>query len=292
MKQQAFVLAVLLFVLLIASSGRCQLGMKPLKDLQSWKSITTDFGEKLPDYRAQSEVFTALHNVLAALKSSSFPTAVAKNISQQCIDDSQTYVHHLFVNTSLWALQSKSDFVVSFFCTQKVILLVSMISYELVKESTGQLPPGLFGSSNIHAEGLFDECIAIRAPEFNGQYCTVFFKPTDVDESDILPPPKHPVDDPSDRSNFITIFQILGLMSPDRVEPKVALADPGTYILPSISFCLPSSCSADDLGQAVAQLVGSYVIGNKSFVTVADEQYCFKESDDPLNFDGSVIAAM
>ena len=47
-----------------------------------------------------------IHQLLKALKSSSFPTAVAKNISQQCIDDSVHYVHSYY-NLSLWALESK-----------------------------------------------------------------------------------------------------------------------------------------------------------------------------------------
>jgi hypothetical protein len=47
-----------------------------------------------------------IHQLLKALKSSSFPTAVAQNISQECIDDSVLYVHSYY-NLSLWALQSK-----------------------------------------------------------------------------------------------------------------------------------------------------------------------------------------
>ena len=46
-----------------------------------------------------------IHNLIVAIKSSSFPTAVAQNISQQCTNDSLLYVHSLY--TSLWALQSK-----------------------------------------------------------------------------------------------------------------------------------------------------------------------------------------
>jgi hypothetical protein len=154
-----------------------------------------------------------------------------------------------------------------------------------VQESSGDLPPGLFGSNNIHADGLFDECLAVKAPGFNGQYCSVFFKPTVIDQSEILPPESHKSYHEG-RSNFITIFQLLGFSGSDRIEPKLSVADPYTYILPSVSFCLPSSCSADDLGQAVAELIGSYVIANYSLVTVTDEQYCFKENDELPNFDG------
>ena len=161
-----------------------------------------------------------------------------------------------------------------------------------MKESTGQLPPGLFGAGNLHADGLFDECLAVRAPNFDGQYCSVFFMPTPVSESEII----EPTSGAEERSNFITIFQLFGLLGQiagsGRVEPKVANADPSSSIYPSISFCLPSSCSAADLGQAVAELVGSYIIANHSIVTITDEQYCFKENVDPPKFDGPDITVM
>ena len=54
-----------------------------------------------------------LHDLVVAIKSSSFPTAVAQNISQQCTDDSLLYVHSLY--TSLWALQSTSNFFLHYF---------------------------------------------------------------------------------------------------------------------------------------------------------------------------------
>lgn len=165
-------------------------------------------------------------------------------------------------------------------------------------ESTGQLPPGLFGDGNYHADGLFDECQAVRAPVFNGKYCSVYFKPELVDPSEIIPPP--PAATPSyeeqGRGNFITIFQILGILGQvsgaGRVEPKLAGINSATYVLPSLSFCVPSSCSSADLGQAVAQLAGSYIIANYSIVTVTDERYCFVDDADPPSFDGPDIAVM
>lgn len=207
-----------------------------------------------------------LHDVFVALKSSSFPTAVATNISQKCLEDSQFYVHSLYTNRSLWALQ--------------------------MQESSGQLPPGLFGSFNVQADGLFDECQAVQAPRFNGQYCKVFFKTAPVDQSELLPPESQ-TEEQNERSNYITLFQILGtFFGSDRVEPKLSGANSYTYLLPSISFCLPSSCSANDLGHAVAELVGIYVIANQSIVTVTDEQYCFKENNDPPPFDGATITVI
>lgn len=187
----------------------------------------------------------------------------------------------------------------TFICKIKEIsdtkVIIHLIDCSSVFESTGQLPPGLFGAGNVHADGLFDECQAVRAPVFNGKYCSVYFKPELVDQSEIIPPPP-PSYEEQGRGNFITIFQILGILGQlsgaGRVEPKLAGINSGTYILPSISFCLPSSCSSGDLGQAVAQLVGSYVIGNYSIATVTDEQYCFTDHVDPPSFDGPDITVM
>ncbi len=78
------------------------------------------------------------------------------------------------------------------------------------------------------------------------------------DQSEILPPGSFSDNHEEQRGNLITIFQLLGLLGPDRVDPKVSVADANTYLLPSTTFCLPSSCSAADLGQAVAELIGTY----------------------------------
>lgn len=163
-----------------------------------------------------------------------------------------------------------------------------------MRESSGDLPPGLFGSANIHADGLFDECLAVRAPNFQGQYCSVYFKPSAVDPSDLLPQASDPIRSNADtKSNFVTIFQIVGWLSgSNRVEPKWETANAVTYILPSVSLCLPSSCSARDVGQAVAQLIGAYVISNISIVTVTDEQYCFKDNSPSDRLDGVDITVM
>ncbi len=162
-------------------------------------------------------------------------------------------------------------------------------------ESSAQFPAGIIGSGNFHAEGLFDECLAIRAPgRFRGQYCSVYLKPTPVEHSDIIS------DDSTDENRLSPILDYLlrrlfgPSLSTDRVEPKTSGADALNYMLPSFSLCLPSSCSASDLGQSVAQLIGSYVIANQSIVIITDESYCFTQDDqDPHpSFDGADIAVM
>ena len=160
-----------------------------------------------------------------------------------------------------------------------------------MQESSGHFPPGLFGSYNIHADGLFDECQDVKVPNFRGQYCTVAFRMVPVEPSEVLSVPEKELEQRA--NNPLEILHLLGLLSgSERIEPKVIPADPGTFTMPSLSFCLPSSCSAQDLGQAIAEIVGSYVIFNQSLVTVADEGYCFKRSEGPPSFDAVDITVM
>jgi hypothetical protein len=157
------------------------------------------------------------------------------------------------------------------------------------------MPPGLIGVHNYHADGLFDECLAVRAPGFDGQYCSIFFKLSVVNESEILPPesPSLHQERSSIINNFVSLFQILGIvLGSDRVKPKVSAAESNSALYPGTTFCLPSSCSAADLGQAVAELIGSYVIANHSIVTVADELFCFKEKIVQPPFDSVTIIVM
>lgn len=170
-----------------------------------------------------------------------------------------------------------------------------------MKESSGKLPLEMYRElSRFHAEGMFDECRLVKTPaNFTGQYCTAFFGPRKLNESEIAyrPTSSPALNAPEERStNLVTLLQLIALvMGDDRVEPiepKYAEAGPGTSIFPSISFCIPSSCSADDLGKALAQLVGTQIIGNRSIVTFTSENYCSKLSDDPPYFDGADIAVM
>lgn len=66
-----------------------------LEDQQSYE----DDGDKL------NLIQQLLHDLVVRLASSSYPTAVASNISQQCQIDSLHYVHNLYRRS--WAMQSK-----------------------------------------------------------------------------------------------------------------------------------------------------------------------------------------
>ena len=121
-----------------------------------------------------------------------------------------------------------------------------------VYESSGRLAEELIytGSGHVHHEsGLFDRClVAIQASddlEFQGQFCSVFFelKPTSSIEHYTAEPYKN-------MSNFR---------------------------MPSVGFCLPSTCSAKDLRSAVAQLLDNRNSrgANYSIVTLGSEDYCY-----------------
>lgn len=104
---KSFLVIVLVTIsLLLGKSQQSQNFMIHPYD-RSWQPFENAVVEQLVQTGAIHDAITELHNVLVALKSSAFPTAVAKNISQQCLEDSQKYVHSLYVNTSLWAIQSK-----------------------------------------------------------------------------------------------------------------------------------------------------------------------------------------
>ena len=83
---------------LIYSSGSGQ------QTLAKWKNIINEQSEENGKF---IHLLSLIKKIFVALESSSFPTAVAKNISQQCLEDSQFYVRNLYSNRTLWALQSK-----------------------------------------------------------------------------------------------------------------------------------------------------------------------------------------
>lgn len=160
-------------------------------------------------------------------------------------------------------------------------------------ESSADLPAGIIGNENYHAEGLFDECLDIRsvADRFSGQYCTIFFKTAPVDSSEIIDG-----DQDAFKSASMTniLRQALGFEDTIRVKPKPIDRDPWAlwFNYPSLGLCLPSSCSASDLGESFANLIGQYIIANQSIVVIADEEFCFSKDHDPPAFDGADIAAM
>ena len=170
-------------------------------------------------------------------------------------------------------------------------------------ESTASgLPIGKFKNFNSHVYGLFDECLAVRATKlgFRGQYCSVYLRPTltRVGSSHVAmnrtsqPAPKKAI-------NWVTLYQfldMLGYIIGRETEPTVV--KPGFYdpYMPGMGFCIPSSCSAQDFGQAVAQIVGKRAFSAFKYelkiATATSEHHCFTEKEDPPQFDGPEITVL
>ena len=85
-------------------------GVAQQGEFQSWMKLKIDEME-LEDEELQDDdrklnlIQQLLHNLVEKLISSSYPTAVANNISQQCQNDSIEYVHNLYQRS--WAMRSK-----------------------------------------------------------------------------------------------------------------------------------------------------------------------------------------
>ena len=162
-------------------------------------------------------------------------------------------------------------------------------------ESTANGPPvGTFKNLvSLYANGLFDECLAVRGPNstFRGQYCNVFFRPTPIQNGAFFNNK-----DASERDmNWITVPELLdwlGFQCDEKMEPQMAEANSRDVQSPGMGFCIPASCSAIDLRQSVAQLVGKYAVSNISIVTATGEHYCFTDEPNRPRFDGSDIVVM
>lgn len=165
-------------------------------------------------------------------------------------------------------------------------------------ESSGQLPAGIVGDDSFHAEGLFDECLAVRSEpdRFRGKYCTVFFKLESVEQSETIFQDSAIEDHGRSETILFVLRRLFGMSvdSTTKIKPKISQSDTYSSIknYPSFSFCLPSSCSASDLGHSIAQMVGSYVIGNQSVVTVADDNLCLSDDQALPPIDGPVIVVL
>ena len=134
-------------------------------------------------------------------------------------------------------------------------------------ESSGSLTDKIIetGSGNVHHHmGLFDQCLTAVDPRresdftitFKGKYCTIFFD--DHQEQSF--------DNDSGASAFNN-ESITNLSN--EAEPVEHVSN---FVKPSVSFCIPSSCSARDLRSAVAQRVRDW-----SLVAITSEDYCYTQ---------------
>ena len=166
-----------------------------------------------------------------------------------------------------------------------------------VLESNGPLPQGLHLPiiKNKRAFGLFDECLDIRAENtrtvtsFRGRYCTVYFRPTKA----VLASNDNSFKSTSNATDdWINIMDQWNVLKTATAVPQVGDSNYYDYVVsPSKAFCLPSSCKAEDLRQAVAEVVGYFAIAepsNETFVSVitaTDTNQCYSNSDAPPEYD-------
>lgn len=166
-------------------------------------------------------------------------------------------------------------------------------------DSTGKMPEGLYTLSNVDAPGLFDECLAVKAPDFTGKYCTIYFRREPVDPSELEGSSSGFSFKPPTRNNWLYFYQILNLLlSGSKLkEPKERDTDIGSGSDPSAGYCIPSSCSAEDFRKSVAQLVGYSALGDNqtgysSLVSMTDESECYTIDEAPPTLDAQDITVL
>ena len=137
--------------------------------------------------------------------------------------------------------------------------------------------------------GLFDQCISSGSPigEIKGKYCSVYISPQplhpDLNEEDFTFDEKSPSG---------ALLKVPRTAEAARKPNPFALTNPADLI---IGLCLPSSCSAQDVRNAVAQRIGrtTFQFSNKqqgvdgsevgnnttlySFITITHDRLCHTE---------------
>ena len=151
-------------------------------------------------------------------------------------------------------------------------------------ESSGSLTDKIVetGSGNVHHDmGLFDQCLAAVDPRresdmsvaFQAKYCTVFFD--DYQEMDM------PVSNLEDDSVAALNESVVRLFNEGEPVENVS-----NFVKSSVSFCIPSTCSARELRSAVARRVRDF-----SLVAITNEDYCYTQEKirDDGKFDTGAI---
>lgn len=105
-KTVPFILPVVFYVVFLSSQtcAHQRLLLPTTKEYYSFFEFEKLLEEDT-EKRKNSQALMA--DLIEALMSSSYPTAVATDIGEQCKADSIEYVENVFRNRSIWALQSK-----------------------------------------------------------------------------------------------------------------------------------------------------------------------------------------
>ena len=145
-------------------------------------------------------------------------------------------------------------------------------------KSSGQLTMKLAETgtgSAYHDSGLFDECLSVVIQPhllFTAKYCTVFFdlqqprsslRPSPIDER---PSSNNRSTDADDDSAKLPIIRNKKRHS--SIEPVDNMSN---FVKSSVAFCIPSTCTADDLLSAVAH----HLKRLSSFTPISSEDYCY-----------------
>ncbi len=133
---------------------------------------------------------------------------------------------------------------------------IYLISNIIVYKATGSI--SIEGIKNFEvfttSPGLFDQCLSVDSTlSFQGQFCSVFFK-------------QEPSPDSSNKE----------------ATNNEQDGDGGTFRLPRVGFCIPSSCSPRDFRSSIAQLVARHQHHNNNIsltiITISDENYCYTKN--------------
>lgn len=150
--------------------------------------------------------------------------------------------------------------------------------------------------------------------DFRGQYCSVFIdidalfpNETDFNGDTGQTSPLIPLPSAQQRDYWLNLAQLIQLFTggPKVLEPRQRATDITSPSLPSVDFCIPSSCSVEDFRSAVASIIGKETFANAtdeatgqlyflSLVALASQDYCFTEESITATpvFDGPDIAVM
>ena len=143
--------------------------------------------------------------------------------------------------------------------------------------------------------------------DFSGQYCSVFFAPGNIfpNETDYVESLNNGQQQRASWIDWAQIIQDL-VNGPNVSQPLEMETDFYAIFNPRIDyFCIPSSCSYQDLRTAVASFVGKQVISSFKDVydnqlyfvavsTLSSDGYCFTKEKVKTapTFDGPDIAVM
>ena len=203
-------------------------------------------------------------------------------------------------SSNRWALRSKINYN-HYNYNFELCFYISVLVYE----STSQVPLGLHqpNFSNKQAFGLFDQCLAVRAENektltnFRGKYCTVYFRPVQAvleNSATILQSGHETIVD-----DLLKIIEVSSQLKAVRTVAQVADTEyTDSAVSRSSGYCLPSSCSAADVRQAVADLVGVFGLADEydgtfvSIQTVTDESQCYVDSEETDQLDSASYAVL